>query len=467
MKLWKGRLAGDVDERLNRLNASISFDARMYRQDIEGSIAHAKMLGKVGVLTEAEAEEIVIGLQGILSDIESGALEIDPASEDIHTFVEGELTRRIGEAGKRLHTARSRNDQVALDLRMYLSDQIDATIELAQDFVRALCETAQPQLENVMPGYTHLQRAQPVTMAHYLMAYAQMLLRDIERLFECKARTRVLPLGSGALAGTTYPLDREYTAQLLGFSDVCQNSMDGVSDRDFVLELLSDLSILMMHLSRFSEEVCLWCSWEFKFMSLADAFSTGSSIMPQKKNPDITELVRGKTGRVYGDLMALLTAMKALPLAYNKDMQEDKEAVFDALDAVQLSLTVLSPMLRTATFYPENMKKAALAGFINATDCADYLTKRGVPFRDAYCIVGQLVNRCIEMNTTLDQLPISEYQKQSDVFEPDVYDAIDLLTCVRQRKCTGGPAPETVAQQIAQTLRAVPAASCCRQTQCV
>ena len=452
MKLWKGRLAGDIDDRLNRLNASISFDARMYRQDILGSIAHAKMLGSVGVLTSAETQEITDGLSGILADIEDRSLQIDETCEDIHTFVEGELTRRIGASGKRLHTARSRNDQVALDLRMYLSDQIDETIALAKDFVHALCETAKGHLESVMPGYTHLQRAQPVTMAHYLMAYAQMLMRDIERLFECKARTRILPLGSGALAGTTYPLDREYTAQLLGFSGVCQNSMDGVSDRDFVLELLSDLSILMMHLSRFSEEVCLWCSWEFKFMSLSDAFSTGSSIMPQKKNPDITELVRGKTGRVYGDLMALLTAMKALPLAYNKDMQEDKEAVFDALDTAQLSLTVLAPMLRAATFHPENMKRAALGGFINATDCADYLAKRGVPFRDAYCITGQLVNRCIELNTTLDQLPLSEYQKQSDVFASDVYEAIDLLTCVRQRKCTGGPAPETVAKQIEDVL---------------
>ncbi len=452
MKLWQGRLAGDVDDRLNKLNASISFDSRMYAQDITGSIAHARMLGKVGVLTDAEAQEIVSGLNGILSDIESGALPIDMTSEDIHTFVEGELTRRIGASGKRLHTARSRNDQVALDVRMYLSDQIDETIDLAKDLVLALCETAKQHLESVMPGYTHLQRAQPITMAHYLMAYAQMLLRDIDRLTECKARTRVLPLGSGALAGTTYPLDREYTAELLGFSGVCQNSMDGVSDRDFVLELLSDLSIMMMHLSRFSEEVCLWCSWEFKFISLSDAFSTGSSIMPQKKNPDITELVRGKTGRVYGDLITLLTAMKALPLAYNKDMQEDKEAVFDAIDTAQLSLTVLAPMLRTATFYPQNMKRAALGGFINATDCADYMVKHGVPFRDAYCVTGQLVNRCIELNTTLDQLPIDEYKKLSDVFDTDIYDAIDLLTCVRQRKCTGGPAPETVAKQIEDVL---------------
>ncbi|MGN0185797.1 MAG: argininosuccinate lyase, partial [Aristaeellaceae bacterium] len=328
MKLWAGRLQGQVDEKLNELNASIGFDSRMYRQDITGSIAHAKMLGKQKIIPAEDAEKIVSGLMDILSEIEAGALEIDMSSEDIHTFVEGELTKRIGDAGKRLHTARSRNDQVALDLRMYLSDEIDRTVALAKDLISALCEVAEQHLQSVMPGYTHLQRAQPVTLAHYLMAYAQMLLRDIDRLKDCKKRTLVLPLGSGALAGTTYPLDRQYVADQLGFNGICMNSMDGVSDRDFALELMSDLSILMMHLSRFSEEICLWCSWEFKFVTLSDSFSTGSSIMPQKKNPDITELVRGKTGRVYGDLMTLLTAMKALPLAYNKDMQEDKEAVF-------------------------------------------------------------------------------------------------------------------------------------------
>ena len=452
MKLWAGRLQGQVDEKLNQLNASIGFDSRMYKQDITGSMAHAKMLGKVGVISEEDMRQIVSGLEGILADIESGDLEIDMTSEDIHTFVEGELTSRIGVAGKKLHTARSRNDQVALDLRMYLADEIDNTIALARDLVKALCETAKQHLESVMPGYTHLQRAQPVTMAHYLMAYAQMLLRDIGRLADCKQRTMILPLGSGALAGTTYPLDREYVAEQLGFNGICMNSMDGVSDRDFVLELLSDLSIMMMHLSRFSEEICLWCSWEFKFVTLSDSFSTGSSIMPQKKNPDITELVRGKTGRVYGDLMTLLTAMKALPLAYNKDMQEDKEAIFDALDTANLSLEVLAPMLRTATFHPENMKKAALGGFINATDCADYMVRKGVAFRDAYAISGQLVNRCIELNTTLDQLPIEEYQAYSPVFDTDVYAAIDLLTCVSQRKIPGGPAPETVKKQIEWTL---------------
>ena len=452
MKLWAGRLQGQVDEKLNELNASIGFDSRMYKQDITGSIAHARMLGKQNIIPAEDAEKIVAGLTDILSEIEAGTLEIDMTSEDIHTFVEGELTKRIGDAGKRLHTARSRNDQVALDLRMYLADEIDRTVALAKDLISALCEVAKQHLQSVMPGYTHLQRAQPVTLAHYLMAYAQMLLRDIDRLKDCKKRTLVLPLGSGALAGTTYPLDRQYVAEQLGFNGICMNSMDGVSDRDFALELMSDLSILMMHLSRFSEEICLWCSWEFKFVTLSDSFSTGSSIMPQKKNPDITELVRGKTGRVYGDLTTLLTAMKALPLAYNKDMQEDKEAVFDALDTAQLSLEVLAPMLRTATFHPDNMKKAALGGFINATDVADYMTKKGVPFRDAYCVTGQLVNRCIELGTTLDALPMEEYRAFSPVFDEDVYTAIDLLTCVRQRSIPGGPAPETVNKQIEDVL---------------
>ena len=452
MKLWAGRLQGQVDEKLNQLNASIGFDSRMYKQDITGSMAHAKMLGKQGIIPAGDSEKIVEGLKAILSEIDAGTLEIDMTSEDIHTFVEGELTRRIGDAGKRLHTARSRNDQVALDIRMYLSDEIDKTIALAKDLILALSEVSKQHLESVMPGYTHLQRAQPVTLAHYLMAYAQMLLRDIDRLADCKKRTMILPLGSGALAGTTYPLDRAFVARELGFNGICMNSMDGVSDRDFALELMSDLSIMMMHLSRFSEEICMWCSWEFKFVTLSDTFSTGSSIMPQKKNPDITELVRGKTGRVYGDLLTLLTAMKALPLAYNKDMQEDKEAVFDALDTAQLSLEVLAPMLRTATFHPANMKKAAAGGFINATDCADYLTKKGVPFRDAYCITGQIVNRCIELGKTLDELSMDEYKAFSDVFDDGIYAAIDLLACVRLRRIPGGPAPETVAAQIEDVL---------------
>ena len=455
MKLWAGRTGGDVDERLSAINNSIGFDSRMVKQDITGSIAHAKMLGRQGIIEAGDAAKIVEGLRGILADIESGALAIDMTCEDIHTFVEATLTERIGDAGKRLHTARSRNDQVALDIRMYLADQIDRLAALAKDLAGALCDVAEQHLETVMPGYTHLQRAQPITLAHWLMAYAQMLLRDIERLADCKKRTLVLPLGSGALAGTTYPLDREFVAEQLGFSGVSLNSLDGVSDRDFALELLSDLSILMMHLSRFSEEICLWCSWEFKFVTLADQFSTGSSIMPQKKNPDITELVRGKTGRVYGDLMALLTAMKALPLAYNKDMQEDKEALFDAIDTADLSLSVLTPMLRSAVFHPANMKKAAARGFINATDCADYMVKKGVPFRDAYRVTGQLVKYCIDRELTLDELPIAEYRQFSLVFDEDVYQAIDLLTCVSQRSLPGGPAPEAVKKTIEATREAI------------
>ncbi len=455
MKLWAGRTGGDVDERLSAINNSIGFDSRMYREDITGSMAHARMLGRVGVITEAEAAQIVDGLKGILDDIDAGTLDIDMTCEDIHTFVEATLTQRIGTAGKKLHTARSRNDQVALDIRMYLSAQIDRLIGLAKALVRALCDVAEAHTETVMPGYTHLQRAQPVTLGHYLMAYAQMLLRDIDRLTDCKRRTLVLPLGSGALAGTTYPLDRGYVAEQLGFNGISMNSLDGVSDRDFALELLSDLSILMTHLSRFSEEICLWCSWEFKFVTLADNFSTGSSIMPQKKNPDITELVRGKTGRVYGDLMTLLTAMKALPLAYNKDMQEDKEALFDAIDTADLSLSVLEPMLRTATFHPDNMRKAAAAGFINATDCADYMVRKGVPFRDAYGIVGRLVRHCIENGRTLENLTLEEYREFSPVFDADVYPAIDLLACVSLRDIPGGPAPGRVRETIEATRNAI------------
>ena len=433
MKLWSGRLKGDVNELLNDLNASIGFDSRMIVQDVTGSIAHATMLGEVGVITPEESAQIVEGLKGILADVQSGALPIDMTSEDVHTFVEAELTKRIGAAGKKLHTGRSRNDQVALDVRMYLAAEIDRVTALTEDLIAAFTEVAERHRHTVMPGYTHLQRAQPVTLHRYLDAYVQMLRRDVERLGDCKRRTLVMPLGSGALAGTTYPLNRRRVCELLGFNDVTKNTMDAVSDRDFALELLSDLSILMMHLSRFSEEICLWCSWEFRFVTLADEFSTGSSIMPQKKNPDVTELVRGKTGRVYGDLMTLLTAMKALPLAYNKDMQEDKEALFDALDTVELSLKVLAPMLRTAVFHPENMRAAAAKGFINATDCADYLVGRGIPFRDAYSITGRLVNRCTELGLTLEELPLSEYQAVSPAFDESVYEAIDLDNCVARR----------------------------------
>ena len=451
MKLWAGLTGGDVDDRLSAINNSIGFDRRMVRQDITGSIAHAKMLGRVGVISKEESEQIVAGLQGILSDIESGSLSIDMTCEDIHTFVEATLTERIGTAGKKLHTARSRNDQVALDIRMYLADQIDHLTALTRALVAALCDVAEAHVQTVMPGYTHLQRAQPVTLGHYLMAYAQMLTRDMDRLADCRRRTLILPLGSGALAGTTYPLDREYVAKQLNFNGITLNSLDGVSDRDFALELLSDLSILMMHLSRFSEEICLWCSWEFKFVTLSDRFSTGSSIMPQKKNPDITELVRGKTGRVYGDLMTLLTAMKALPLAYNKDMQEDKEALFDAIDTADLSLSVLTPMLHDATFHPENMRRAAAAGFINATDCADYMVRKGVPFRDAYGVTGRLVRYCTEQGKTLESLTLDEYRQFSPVFDRDVYEAIDLLTCVARRDIPGGPAPNRVRETIEAT----------------
>ena len=453
MKLWQGRLEGDVDERLNRLNQSIGFDARMYKQDITGSIAHARMLGKTGVITGEETEAIVTGLQGILADLDSGALEIDMTCEDIHTFVEAELTRRIGQPGKKLHTARSRNDQVALDLRLYLADEIEATRARCTEVIKTLCDVAEKHLHTVMPGYTHLQRAQPVTLAHHLMAYAQMLLRDRERLAECRARTLVSPLGSGALAGSGYPLDRQYVAEQLGMNGVSENSLDAVADRDFVLELLSDFSIVMAHLSRFAEEICLWCSWEFRFMALDDRFSTGSSIMPQKKNPDLAELIRGKTGRVYGALTTLLTAVKGLPLAYNKDLQEDKEAVFDALDTVNLCLDVLPPMLESATFFPERMRAAAAAGFLNATDCADYLVSKGVPFRDAYAISGQLVRLCVEKGETLDTLPLEEYRKLHAAFDEDVYAFIDLNNCVAKRKVYGGPAPEAVQAQIANVHR--------------
>ncbi len=448
MKLWQGRLSGEVDERVNKLNSSIAFDSRMYKQDILGSVAHAEMLKKQGIIDKGEADKIIAGLKELLADIESGKLAIDMTAEDIHTFVEATLTERIGDAGKRLHTARSRNDQVATDLRLYCADEIDALVANAKKLCEVLISVSEKNLNTVMSGYTHLQRAQPVTLAHSLMAYVWMLLRDIERLSDCKKRTAILPLGSGALAGTTYALDRKYTAKLLGCSDITYNSIDGVSDRDFVLELLSCLSIIMVHLSRFSEEIILWCSHEFSYMSLSDSFSTGSSIMPQKKNPDIAELVRGKAGRVFGDNMTLLTVMKGLPLAYNKDMQEDKEALFDALDTVSLCLELMAPMIETATFKPENMKKAAAKGFINATDCADYLVKKGMPFRDAYAVVGKLVSLCIEKDTTLEELPLAEYKTLSDVFENDVYKAIDLAECLSLRAVDGGPAPEAVGKQI-------------------
>lgn len=448
MPMWAGRFSKEIDSRVNDFNSSIKFDARMYRHDIKGSIAHATMLGECGIIDINESKKIIEGLNGILADIDSGALEFDPNAEDIHMFVEAELTKRIGDAGKRLHTARSRNDQVALDIRMYLRDEIVEIKSIVKELIGAVTEIAENNLDTVMPGYTHLQRAQPITLAHHLMAYANMLLRDYERLSDVYKRTDKMPLGSGALAGTTYPINRERVAELLGFSEVCQNSLDGVSDRDFCIELASAISILMMHLSRFSEEIIMWCSWEFKFIELDDAYSTGSSIMPQKKNPDVTELIRGKTARVYGDLNTLLSMMKNLPLAYNKDIQEDKEAIFDAVDTVKLCITTFIPMLKTMTVIKDNMRAAAAKGFINATDCADYLVKKGMPFRDAYKITGTLVAKCIEMGVTLETLPIGEYKKLSDVFEEDVYEAISLDTCVNERKSQGGPAPESVKAQI-------------------
>lgn len=448
MPMWAGRFSKEIDSRVNDFNSSIKFDARMYRHDIKGSVAHATMLGECGIIDINESKKIIEGLNGILADIDSGALEFDPNAEDIHMFVEAELTKQIGDAGKRLHTARSRNDQVALDIRMYLRDEIIEIKSIVKELIGAVIEIAENNLNTVMPGYTHLQRAQPITFAHHLMAYANMLLRDYERLSDVYKRTDKMPLGSGALAGTTYPINRERVAELLGFSEVCQNSLDGVSDRDFCIELASAISILMMHLSRFSEEIIMWCSWEFKFVELDDAYSTGSSIMPQKKNPDVTELIRGKTARVYGDLNTLLSMMKNLPLAYNKDMQEDKEAIFDAVDTVKLCITTFIPMLKTMTVIKENMRAAAARGFINATDCADYLVKKGMPFRDAYKITGTLVAKCIEMGVTLETLPIGEYKKLSDVFAEDVYEAISLDTCVNERKSQGGPAPESVKAQI-------------------
>ena len=451
-KLWAGRTAGQVDSLADQLNSSLPFDCRMYKQDITGSMAHAAMLGKQGIITQAEAEGLIAGLAGILSDLDSGALEFDWSCEDIHMFVEQELTARIGDLGKKLHTARSRNDQVALDLRMYLLDEAKEIGALTAGLVRVLCAQAQRYKTAIMPGYTHLQRAQPIVFGHHLMAYAMMLLRDLDRLADWQVRTKVSPIGCCALAGTTYNTDRRFEAEKLGFPEIARNSLDGVSDRDFCLELLFDLSTLMMHLSRFSEELILWSSWEFKFVELSDAYTTGSSIMPQKKNPDMAELVRGKTGRVYGHLMALLTTMKGLPLAYNKDMQEDKEGVFDAIDTVKLCLQVLTPMVDTMTVLTDNMANAARRGFINATDLADYLVKKGLPFRTAYKISGALVALCIEKNTVLEQLSLATFQQQSDLFEADVYEAISLRTCVEKRISEGGPTPASVEKQIAYAL---------------
>ena len=441
------RFKKELSKTTNDFNSSISFDSRMYREDIEGSIAHANMLGRCGIISEESAKDIIEGLKKIQSDIESGKLTIDPEAEDIHTFIEGALTKRIGDNGKRLHTSRSRNDQVAVDVKLYLKKEVEAVKKLVTDLIGVIAKKAEEYSDTVMPGYTHLQRAQPITFGHHLLAYGEMLLRDVSRLSDCLKRMDEMPLGSCALAGTTYPIDREYTAGLLGFDGVTNNSLDGVSDRDYCIEFASVLSIIMVHLSRFSEEIIMWCSWEFKFVELDDAFSTGSSIMPQKKNPDIAELVRGKSGRVFGDTMTLLTVMKGIPLAYNKDMQEDKEAIFDAVDTVKMCLTAFTPMLDTMRVLPQNMRKAAAGGFRSATGCADWLTKNGVPFRDAYKATGELVARCIELNTDLENLPIEEYKAVCEVFSEDVYNAISLDNCVSRRTSFGGPAPELVKEQ--------------------
>ncbi|MEG6523363.1 argininosuccinate lyase [Desulfotomaculum sp. 1211_IL3151] len=451
MKLWGGRFQKTTDRLVEDFHSSISFDQRLYKQDIRGSIAHATMLGKVGVITEEEAKQIVTGLRQVLDEIEQGKVAFDIAAEDIHMNVEQLLTDKIGAVGKKLHTARSRNDQVAVDVRMYLKDEMNEIQALLKDLVETLLNLAEQHTLTVMPGYTHLQRAQPITLAHHLVAYTQMFMRDIERLADCYKRTNVLPLGSGALAGTTFPLDREYTAELLGFAQVSDNSLDAVSDRDFAVEFCAAASLIMMHLSRFCEEIILWATGEFAFIDLDDAYSTGSSIMPQKKNPDVAELIRGKTGRVYGSLIGLLTMLKGLPMAYNKDMQEDKEALFAAVDTVKGCLLVFRPMIATMTIHKENMAKAARGGFTNATDVADYLAKKGVPFREAHEIVGKAVFYCLQQGKALEELTLEEYKELSQVFDQDVYAAIGVEYCAAARKVRGGPAPEAVKQAIART----------------
>ncbi len=447
-KMWAGRTDGDVNKLADDFNSSIHFDCKMYRQDITGSMAHAAMLAAQKIITDAEADTIIKGLEEILGDLESGSLEFDMTCEDIHMFIEQVLTERTGDVGKKLHTARSRNDQVALDIRMYLRDEANEVIGLLRNLITTVTNKAEEYAGTIMPGYTHLQRAQPITFGHHLMAYAMMLLRDIDRIKDCKKRMNISPIGCCALAGTTYDTDREFEARRLGFDGICLNSLDGVSDRDFCLELLSDFAILMMHLSRFSEEIILWSSWEFKFVELSDSFTTGSSIMPQKKNPDMAELVRGKTGRVYGDLMALLTTLKGLPLAYNKDMQEDKESIFDACETVRMCLAVFEGMIKEMKPIPENMKKAAQKGFINATDLADYLVKKGLPFRSAYKISGQLVAHCIANGTVLEELPIETYKSYSELFDNDLYGEIDLTACVEKRISRGGTSMASVKEQI-------------------
>ncbi|SHN49439.1 argininosuccinate lyase [Desulfitobacterium chlororespirans] len=451
MKLWGGRFEKSTDALVEDFHSSISFDQRLYKQDIQGSIAHARMLGEIGVLTPAEAQQIIEGLKGILTDIREGKIQFEIGAEDIHMNVEKLLTERVGTVGKKVHTGRSRNDQVALDLRLFLREEIDHTQELLITLLRTVLNLAKEHQETYMPGYTHLQKAQPISFAHHMMAYAQMFLRDLGRLKDTRKRLNVSPLGSGALAGTTFPLEREMVAQELGFDGITWNSLDGVSDRDFALEFLSAASILMMHLSRLCEELVLWSTGEFQFVIMDDGYSTGSSIMPQKKNPDVAELVRGKTGRVYGDLIALLTVMKGLPLAYNKDMQEDKEQVFDAVDTIQKSLLVVEPMLRTMKVNKKAMAEGAKGGFTNATDLADYLAKKNVPFREAHEIVGKLVLYCSKRGCGLEDLTLKEFQEHSDVFAEDLFESIGIEYCVRQRHIPGGPSPESVAQAILWT----------------
>ena len=448
-KMWAGRFSAETDKRVNDFNSSIRFDCRMYEEDITGSIVHARMLARQGIISAEDRDKIEGGLLSVMSDIKSGKLPFDPNAEDIHMFVEAELTARIGEAGKRLHTARSRNDQVALDLKMYLKKQTVQIAKLLLELENTVTDIAKKHTRTVMPGYTHLQRAQPITFAHHLCAYAEMFLRDVKKLKNAAENMDECPLGSCALAGTTYKTDRMYTAKKLGFDRPTGNSMDGVSDRDFVIELAAVISIIMTHLSRLSEEIIMWCSWEFRFVELDDAYATGSSIMPQKKNPDVTELIRGKAGRVFGDLTALLTMMKGLPLAYDKDMQEDKEAIFDAVDTVKLCLTTVIPMLATMKVNEKNMAEAGKKGFINATDMADYLVKKGMPFRTAYKITGTLVAECVKENIGLEELPLERLKKASELFDKDVYTAIDLMTCVTRRESEGGPAPEAVDRELA------------------
>ena len=453
MALWAGRFKKEINADVNAFNSSISFDARMYKHDIMGSQAHAKMLAKQGIISRQDLDEILQGLNDILQEIEEGKLLFDPEAEDIHMFIEAELTKRYPVSGKKLHTARSRNDQVALDLRLYTRDEMNDIKNMLIELMKVMIEKAKAHTHTIMCGYTHLQRAQPITFAHHLMAYVEMFYRDYTRLEDCLKRMNVSPLGSGALATTTYPIDRKFVAQELGMDDIMYNSLDGVSDRDYAIELANDLAMIMMHLSRLSEEIILWCSWEFKYIELDDAYATGSSIMPQKKNPDIAELVRGKSARVINHVSTLLTMMKGLPLAYNKDMQEDKETLFDSIDQVKMCLPVFTDMIKTMKVNVERMKECAAKGFINATDCADYLVKKGRAFRDAYKTTGQLVAYCIDHDEVLETLPLNVYQSFDEVFDEDIYQAISLLTCIENRKVEGGPAPVTCQKAIERMVK--------------